>query len=109
MARQQVSQSALSYSVLLVNDAQASGGADTDWHLPGKCILYGFMQISYWKIAASNCIHVDLQLCCQMSQAFTLESIFVQKTVFLFTIFLTSNVSVVQFLFSEVSDCARHW
>lgn len=26
MARQQVSQSALSYSVLLVNDAQASGG-----------------------------------------------------------------------------------
>lgn len=80
MARQQVSQSALSYSILLVNDAQASGGADTDWHLPGKCILYGFMQISHWKIAASNCIHVDLQLCCQMSQAFTLESIFVQKT-----------------------------
>ncbi len=79
MARQQVSQSAWSYSVLLVNDAKASGGAATDWHLPGKCILYGFMQISHWKIAASNCIHVDLQPCCQMSQAFKQESIFEKK------------------------------
>lgn len=71
MACQQVSQSALSFSVLPVNDVQASGGAGTDWHLPGKCILYGFMQISHSKRAASNCVHVDLQPCCQISQAFT--------------------------------------
>lgn len=37
------------------------------------------MQISHWKIAASNCIHVDLQPCWHMSQAFTRESAFVKK------------------------------
>lgn len=57
-----VCQRALSYSVLLVNEARASGAAAPDWHIPGKCILYGFMQMKLWKIAASNCMWIYNQL-----------------------------------------------
>lgn len=35
--------------------------------------------MSHWKIAASNCIHVDLHPCCHVSQAFTQEPVLVKK------------------------------
>lgn len=75
-----VSRSALSRTILLDNDAQASGGAAADWHISGNCILYGFMQISNQKMTTSNCLHVAVQ----MSLAVSLETLLMKSCIFIY-------------------------